>query len=403
MNEAIRVPEVGESITEGVLVEWHQEEGALVAVDDPLFELETDKITLTVAAEVAGTLSIGVVAEAEVTVGQVVGQIDTAAARPGAPESEDPAVAAPAQVGTAVDLSRQDLSPAVRRLVAEHGLDPREIPGTGKGGRILKEDVLGVLKRGEEAVPRGDPDPAPRKDPHPAAGERETRRPMSSLRKRLAQRLVDVQQHTAMLTTFNEADMSRVMALRARYKGLFEEKHGVRLGFMSFFVKAAVDALKAVPMVNSRIDGTDIVQQHFYDVGVAVSTERGLVVPVIRDADQLSFAGVEAAIADFAARARGGKLTLGDLRGGTFTLSNGGVYGSLLSTPILNPPQSAILGMHGIKKRPMVMEDDRIEARPMMYLAVSYDHRVVDGAEAVTFLRRIVACIEAPERILFEV
>jgi len=412
----IKVPEVGESITEGVLVEWLAEDGAVVAVDDPLFELETDKITLTVAAEAAGKLSQGAEAESRVQVGPVGGTLDTeaAGAGEGAPQGEPAAEPEQGQ-------DHDGLSPAVRRLVEEYGLDPTQLEGTGPGGRVTKGDVLAFIEQHAEApveaesvakpAPAAAPVPAAAKAPAAAAaaatatGERETRIKMSSLRRRLAQRLVEVQQTAALLSTFNEADMSGVMALRKRFKEPFEQKHGVKLGFMSFFVKAVVEGLRAVPRVNARIEGDEIVQANYHDIGVAVSTENGLVVPVVRDAGRLSFAELEQTIGELAKKARDKKLTLEDLSGGTFTISNGGVYGSLLSTPIINPPQSAILGMHGIKKRPVVVDQrtDQLEVRPMMYLAVSYDHRLIDGAEAVTFLRRIVECIEAPERLMLEV
>ena len=406
----IKVPEVGESITEGVLVEWLQEEGAVVGVDDPLFELETDKITLTVAAEQSGKLSIGVEPDSTVQVGQVVGTLDTEAA------GEVPAGGGAPTGGGAVtepepEPDTDELSPAVRRLVSEHGVDPAKVKGTGPGGRVTKGDVLAfvekpVAKKMPVSVAAAPKPPSTSTSTGVASGERETRTRMSSLRRRLAQRLVEVQQEAAILTTFNEVDMSAVMELRARFKEEFLARHGVKLGFMSFFVKAVVDALIAVPRVNARIEGDEIVTAHYYDIGVAVSSASGLVVPVVRGADQLGFAGVEQAIGELAARAREKRLTLDDLSGGTFTISNGGIYGSLLSTPILNPPQSAILGMHGIKRRPIAVgvgADERMEIRPMMNLAVSYDHRLIDGSEAVVFLRRIVAGLEAPERLLLEV
>ena len=406
----IKVPEVGESITEGVLVEWLQEEGAVVGVDDPLFELETDKITLTVAAEQSGKLSIGVEPDSTVQVGQVVGTLDTEAA------GEVPAGGGAPTGGGAVtepepEPDTDELSPAVRRLVSEHGVDPAKVKGTGPGGRVTKGDVLAfvekpVAKKMPVSVAAAPKPPSTSTSTGVASGERETRTRMSSLRRRLAQRLVEVQQEAAILTTFNEVDMSAVMELRARFKEEFLARHGVKLGFMSFFVKAVVEALKAVPRVNARIEGDEIVTANYYDIGVAVSSASGLVVPVVRGADQLGFAGVEQAIGELAARARDKRLTLDDLSGGTFTISNGGIYGSLLSTPILNPPQSAILGMHGIKRRPIAVgvgADERMEIRPMMNLAVSYDHRLIDGSEAVVFLRRIVAGLEAPERLLLEV
>ena len=420
----VKIPEVGESITEGFLAEWSQPEGAVVAVEDPLLVLETDKITMNVNAEQAGRLHI-LVAEGEtVQVGQVVATIDTGvtasvdaderpatttpAPEPTAPEPIAPELAAPDIAG---------LSPAVRRLVVEHRLDPATIEGTGKGGRILKGDVIRHLET-SESLRAADPEPVsveakpvpapaaeparPRPQPVALPDQRQTRAPMSRLRQRLAERLVEVQQTAAILTTFNEADMIRVMALRSQYKESFKKRYGVGLGFMSFFVKATVEALKTVPAVNAFIEGDEIVTNHYYDIGIAVSSDKGLVVPVVRDADRLSMAGIEASIADLATRAQERRLELSDLSGAVFTISNGGVFGSLQSTPILNPPGSAILGMHTIKKRPVVV-DDEIVIRPMMYLAVSYDHRIIDGSEAVTFLKRIVECIEDPDRLLLEI
>jgi 2-oxoglutarate dehydrogenase E2 component (dihydrolipoamide succinyltransferase) len=414
----VTIPQVGESITEGLLVEWSVADGGQAQIDEPLLVLETDKVTMTVAAEATGKLEILVPPDTEVEIGQVVGKIDTAAAAADAaapadaPPKESPAPDAPAPA----PASLEGLSPAVRRVVAEHGLDPATIEGTGKGGRILKADALRAAEAGAEdpqtaegetppeppGAPQSTVAPTPSKVAEQATGERQTRTPMSRLRRRLSERLVEVQQTTAMLTTFNEADMSRIMELRSLYKQDFEERHGVGLGFMSFFVKATVDALKAVPEINAFIDGEDIVENHYYDIGVAVSSDRGLVVPVVRDADALGFAEVEAEVKRLALAARDRTLELSDLSGGVFTISNGGVFGSLMSTPILNPPQSAILGMHAIKKRPVAV-GDAIEIRPMMYLALSYDHRLVDGREAVTFLKRIVDCVENPDRILLEV
>jgi 2-oxoglutarate dehydrogenase E2 component (dihydrolipoamide succinyltransferase) len=427
MAEEVRIPEVGESITEGFLAEWLQTDGAVVAVEDPLLVLETDKITMNVNAEHAGKLSIKVAEGETVEVGQVVASIDTSVAPDAAaaesvaapepeprtataPESESVSAAESAPTDTTA-TAHPGLSPAVQRLVLEHELDPAAIEGTGKGGRILKGDVIRFLES-RPAAPSKAPEPAPaeptpepeRPRPKPVAlpDQRQARAPMSRLRQRLAERLVDVQQTAAILTTFNEADMSAVMELRSRYKEEFKKKHGVGLGFMSFFVKATVDALKTVPEVNAYIEGDEIVTNHYYDIGVAVSTDKGLVVPVIRDADRLSMAEIELSIADLAARAQERKLELSDLTGAVYTISNGGVFGSLLSTPILNPPGSAILGMHTIQKRPVAI-DDEIVIRPMMYLAMSYDHRLIDGREAVTFLKRIVECIEDPERLVLEI
>jgi len=414
----VKIPEVGESITEGFLAEWSQPDGAVVAVEDPLLVLETDKITMNVNAEQAGRLHV-LVAEGEtVEVGQVVATIDTGVTAPAdADEKPAPTVAAPSpapepQTAETAAPDVAGLSPAVRRLVAEHRLDPAAIEGTGKGGRILKSDVLRYLEISGTAEPapvpvESKPVPAaatepPRPRPVAMPDQRQTRAPMSRLRQRLAERLVEVQQTAAILTTFNETDMSRVMALRSQYKESFKKRYGVGLGFMSFFVKATVEALKTVPAVNAYIEGDEIVTNHYYDIGIAVSSGKGLVVPVVRDADRLSMAGIEASIADLALRAQENRLELSDLSGAVFTISNGGIFGSLQSTPILNPPGSAILGMHAIKKRPVVV-DDEIVIRPMMYLAVSYDHRIIDGSEAVTFLKRIVECIEDPDRMLLEI
>jgi 2-oxoglutarate dehydrogenase E2 component (dihydrolipoamide succinyltransferase) len=419
MAEEVKIPEVGESITEGFLAEWLQPDGAVVAVEDPLLVLETDKITMNVNAEHAGKLTIKVAEGETVEVGQVVASIDTSVAPEAAagpkpvaasepapepePEPESPAEAPPA-------TPHPGLSPAVQRLVLEHDLDPTAIEGTGKGGRILKGDVIRFLESGPAAAAAPAPAPpapaeAPEKPlPKPVAlpDQRQTHAPMSRLRQRLAERLVEVQQTAAILTTFNEADMSAVMELRSRYKEEFKAKHGIGLGFMSFFVKATVDALKTVPEVNAYIEGDEIVTNHYYDIGVAVSTDKGLVVPVVRDADRLSMAEIELSIADLASRAQERTLELSDLTGAVYTISNGGVFGSLLSTPILNPPGSAILGMHTIQKRPVAI-DDEVVVRPMMYLAMSYDHRIIDGREAVTFLKRIAECIEDPERLLLEI
>ncbi|MGE3853531.1 MAG: 2-oxoglutarate dehydrogenase complex dihydrolipoyllysine-residue succinyltransferase [Planctomycetota bacterium] len=426
MPNEIKVPAVGESVTEGILVEWQVADGDVVARDQPLFELETDKITMTVNAEEAGKVTIGVQAGETVQVGQVVGQLDTTvtgppthAAKPDAPaaavaapaKSAPPPAALPASAKSpggapARGAVAEALSPSVRRMLRETSVDPGSVTGTGRGGRVTPADVQ---RAATQPAPATTTSAAARSaSPGPGAGDalpRQVRKPMSPLRKRIAERLVQAQHTAAMLTTFNEADMTSVMELRARYNkdGAFEKRHGVKLGFMSFFVKAVVEALKAVPAVNGYIDGEDIIENHYFDIGVAVGTEKGLVVPVIRDADQLDFAQVEQAIGDLALRARKRQLTIEDLTGGVYTISNGGVYGSLLSTPILNPPQSGILGMHAIKKRAMVMPDDSIQARPMMYLAMSYDHRLVDGSEAVTFLKRVVECIESPERMLLSI
>ncbi len=400
MATDIKVPTLGESVTEATVAQWFKKVGDTVEVDEPLVELETDKVTLEVNAQAAGMLAeILAEAGANVEVGALLGRIDGAGAGAAKPAAPKPAAAAQAEAKpkpaeakpapAAAKPAEQPLSPAVRKLVAETGVEPSAIEGTGKGGRLTKGDVLTHLEREE-------PKPAPAA---PAGERREERVRMTRLRRRIAERLKEAQNNAAVLTTFNEVDMSAVMAARKTYGEAFEKKHGVRLGFMSFFVAACIAALKDIPAVNAEIDGEDIVYRHYCDVGVAVGTEQGLVVPVIRDADHMSFSEVEKAIEAYGRKARDGKLAIEDLTGGTFTISNGGVYGSLLSTPILNPPQSGILGMHKIEKRPVVV-DDQVVVRPMMYLALSYDHRIVDGREAVTFLVRVKGAIEAPERLL---
>jgi len=415
MAVEIVVPALGESVTEATVAKWLKSAGEAVAVDDPLVELETDKVSVEVNAKAAGVLSeIVADAGAEVEVGSVLGRIDedgkaaaAPAAKPEAPKSEakpEPKAApepapepAPAPAKTAgADMA---LSPAVRKLVDDNALDATKIPATGKDGRLTKGDVLAYLEKGVPATAA-----APAAAPAPArdAGPREEKVKMSRLRRRIAERLKEAQNTAAMLTTFNEADMSAVLAMRARLQDSFVKKHGIKLGFMSFFVKACMVALKEIPEVNAEISGDDIIYKNHYDIGVAVGTESGLMVPVLRDADTKSFAEIEAEIVDLAKRARDGKLGIDDLTGGTFTITNGGIYGSLLSTPILNPPQSGILGMHSIQKRPIAVGDE-IKIRPMMNLALSYDHRMVDGREAVTFLVRVKECIEAPERILLDI
>ncbi len=419
---AITVPGVGESISEGILSRWLKADGSLVKSGEPLFELETDKASNVIPAATSGVLKISVAEGTTISIGSSVGTIDpdaqpaTAAAAPvgaqAAPKAQA-ASSAPASAPSSNGGVSATLSPAVRRIVAEENVDASKIHGTGRDGRVTKGDVIAHL---ETPTPAPTSQPAPSSAPAPAAPPavtvsapasasskpRETRQRMSGIRQKIAQRLVEVQHTAAILTTFNEADMSRIMDLRAKYKDTFKTKHGVALGFMSFFVKATIEALKAFPAVNGRIDGTDIVFNNAYDIGVAVSTERGLMVPVIRDADQLSFAGIEKAIAAYAVKAREGTISVNDLQGGSFTITNGGVFGSLLSTPILNPPQSGILGMHAIQKRPVAI-DDQVVIRPMMYLALSYDHRIVDGREAVSFLVRIKESLENPERLMLEI
>jgi 2-oxoglutarate dehydrogenase E2 component (dihydrolipoamide succinyltransferase) len=412
MATEIKVPTLGESVTEATVARWLKQPGDTVAMDDPLVELETDKVTLEVNAPAAGTLTEVLAAEgANVAVGGVLGVIGEGGAKPAAkpasvnvaqtaaPAAPRPASAKPAAPpppassnGTADILARS--GPAARKAAAETGVDVTKIQPTGKDGRVTKTDIA--------AAASAKPAPAPALREPRELGPREERVRMTRLRKRIAERLKDAQNTAAMLTTFNEVDMTEVMALRERYRESFEKQHGVRLGFMSIFAKACIQALKEIPAANAEIDGDDIIYKNHYDLGIAVGTEQGLVVPVVRDADQLGFADIEKRVADLGRRARDGKLSLDELSGGTFTITNGGVYGSLLSTPILNPPQSAILGMHKIQKRPIVI-GDKIEVRPMMYLALSYDHRMIDGREAVTFLVRVKECVEDPQRMLFGV
>ena len=416
MTVAIKVPSVGESITEGTISRWLRKDGDFVREEEPVFELETEKATTSVPAPASGTLHVGVGEGETVQIGATVGQIDPAgkasttgdnkkraeAAQPQKEPAKAEGKAAPArpQAAPAKPQAEPVLSPAARQLAADRGVDANAVSGTGRGGRITKEDVVNYLEK-QPATP-AKPQAAAATVTTGTQETRETRQRMSAIRQRIAERLLASQNNTATLTTFNEADMSAVLELRARFKDRFREKHEVNLGFMPFFVKACVAALKAYPAVNARIDGNEIVYQHFYNINIAVSTEQGLMVPVLRDADRMSFADIDKAIAALAARAREGKISPSDITGGTFTITNGGVFGSLVSTPILNPPQSAILGMHTIQKRPVAV-DDQVVIRPMMYLALSYDHRLIDGREAVLFLVRVKECIEAPERLLLEV
>jgi 2-oxoglutarate dehydrogenase E2 component (dihydrolipoamide succinyltransferase) len=453
MSVEIRVPSLGESVTEATVAKWFKQIGDAVVADEPLVELETDKVTLEYNAPASGVLAeIAVEEGGEVEVGALLGSIndEEAADAAAAPAASRAAEKPPAERPQGLAEGDGALAPSVRKLIEEHGLDPAKITPTGPKGNITKGDVLAAIAAagdGEAAAGDGaeedygsadaepqaqeevreskakpepepvaeaeesQPAPAARRSPAPApvprvtprAGRgREERVKMTRLRRRIAERLKEAQNTAAILTTYNEADLGAVMALRRRYRDSFERKHGVRLGFMSFFVKASINALQAFPAVNAEIDGDEIVYKHYYDVGVAVGAPSGLVVPVIRDADQLSFAEVEKTINDLGARARDGKLAMDELVGGTFTISNGGVYGSLMSAPILNPPQVGILGMHKIQDRPVVIGGE-IAIRPMMYLALSYDHRIVDGQEAVRFLVRIKECIEDPERLLLDV
>jgi 2-oxoglutarate dehydrogenase E2 component (dihydrolipoamide succinyltransferase) len=409
MTLDITVPELGESVTEATVAKWFKAPGDAVALDEPLVELETDKIALEINAASAGVLADIIVPEGEdVEVGAVLGHLSEGkGAPPAAPASTASDIPRPEITQTAADETAV-LSPAVRKLIEENALDPSAITGTGRDGRILKGDVLSLLQAAVSEAPKPTPAPAPVASvaPPEAAAEspeaaREERVPMSRLRQRVAERLKMAQDTAAMLTTFNEVDMTKVMAARSKYRDAFEQKHGVRLGFMSFFVKAVVTALQEIPAANAEIDGAEIVYKKYYHIGVAVSAPQGLVVPVLRDANQLGFAEIEKNITALGTKVRDGKLSIADLSGGTFTISNGGTFGSLMSTPILNPPQSGILGMHKIQERPVAV-DGQVEIRPMMYLALSYDHRLIDGREAVTFLVRIKECIEEPERLLLD-
>jgi len=429
MAVEIVVPVLGESVTEATIARWIKRSGDAVKADEPIVELETDKVTVEVPAPASGVLGDLKVAEGDnVEVGALLASIDesgTPAAKiepaekktdaDEAPKSaaEKEQTAGPEKIAPKPDakpasaLLKQPVSmspaalaegappmpPSVKKLVAENGLDPKDIPATGRGGRITKADVLDYLASGGKDVFAL---------AEPEADRSEERVKMSRLRRRIAERLKEAQNTAAMLTTFNEVDMTAILAARKEYKDDFEKRHDVRLGFMSFFVKAAIQGLRDVPAVNAQIDGDEVVYKNYYDVGVAVGTENGLVVPIIRNAETLSLAGIEKSIGDFAKKARDGKLSMADMSGGTFTISNGGVYGSLMSTPILNPPQSGILGMHKTQMRPMVMPDGSIEARPMMYLALSYDHRIVDGSEAVTCLVRMKESLEDPRRLLLD-
>lgn len=397
----VKVPLLAESIPDATLLDWKKSPGEAVARDEILLELETDKVVLEVPAPQAGVLSEVLKSTGDIALSQeVLARIDTEAS---APAAAKPAAQAAPPAAAPVDESASDaLSPAVQRLVTEHDLDPAAIAGTGKGGRLIKGDVLAYLDAKPVPAPAAPAAPAA-KPPTPTGGARgERREPMSRLRMRIAERLVQAQHTAAILTTFNEVDMQPVMELRKRYKDKFEKTHGVRLGFMSFFAKAAVQALERHPAVNAYIEDNDIVYHDYQDIGVAVGSPRGLVVPILRDVAGMSFADVEKTITDFGTKARDGALTVEDMTGGTFTISNGGVFGSLLSTPILNPPQSAILGMHKTQERPVVV-DGAIVVRPMMYLALSYDHRIVDGREAVLFLVAIKEAIEDPARLLLGV
>src|SRR5262245_32399570 len=413
----IRVPTLGESVTEATIGRWFKQPGEKVAVDEPVVELETDKVTIEVPAPAAGVLSdIAAKDGSTVAVGALLGRIEegAGAAAPAAsptgkpaekttttkPVGAGPAPAQPAKVAP----SDVPLAPSVRKLSAESGIDAGTVPGGGRDGRVTKGDMLAAIERAAaQPTPVSQPAAAVQvRAPSPADdAAREERVKMTRLRATIARRLKDAQNTAAMLTTFNEVDMSHVMAMRAQYRDLFEKKHGVKLGFMGFFVRACVQALKEIPAVNAEIDGGDIIYKNYYHIGIAVGTEKGLVVPVVRDCDRKSLAQIEKEIADFGRRARDGALKIEEMQGGTFTITNGGIYGSLMSTPILNAPQSGILGMHKIQERPLVV-GGKIEARPMMYLALSYDHRIVDGREAVTFLVRVKESLEDPARLVLD-
>ena len=405
MANEIRVPTLGESVTEATIGKWFKKVGDAVAMDEPLVELETDKVTVEVPSPVAGKLTEIVAKEGDnVEVGALLGSIEAGAAgnvapqpKPAQPAPSAPAPQPAANAPAAASGSMQP-APSAAKLMAENNLSAGQVDGSGKRGQVLKGDVLDALAKGISAAA---PVAAPRAASQPQDAAREERVRMTKLRQTIARRLKDAQNTMAMLTTFNEVDMSAIMDLRKRYKEMFEKKHGVKLGFMGFFTKAVCHALKEVPAVNAEIDGTDIIYKNYVNAGIAVGTAKGLVVPVVRDADQLSIAGIEKEIGRLGRLARDGKLAVADMQGGTFTITNGGVYGSLMSTPILNAPQSGILGMHAIKERAVVVNGE-VVARPMMYLALSYDHRIVDGQEAVTFLVRVKECLEDPERLVID-
>jgi 2-oxoglutarate dehydrogenase E2 component (dihydrolipoamide succinyltransferase) len=413
----IRVPTLGESVTEATIGRWFKRAGDAVAVDEPLVELETDKVTIEVPAPSAGVLGEIAAKDGDtVAVGALLGQITdgAAGARPAAapakpaaatppPPPPSPVAAAPAVAAKAPPVDAP-LAPSVRKLSAESGIDASTVPGSGKDGRVTKGDMLAAIEKAASApTPVNQPAAAVQvRSPSPADdAAREERVKMTRLRQTIARRLKDVQNTAAMLTTFNEVDMTHIMALRAQYKDVFEKKHGSKLGFMGFFTKACVQALKDIPAANAEIDGSDLIYKNYYHIGVAVGTDKGLVVPVVRDCDQKSIAEIEKAIADYGRRARDGQLKIDEMQGGTFTITNGGIYGSLMSTPILNAPQSGILGMHKIQERPMAI-GGKVDIRPMMYLALSYDHRVIDGKEAVTFLVRVKESLEDPARLVLD-
>ncbi|MCB8818987.1 2-oxoglutarate dehydrogenase complex dihydrolipoyllysine-residue succinyltransferase [Microvirga rosea] len=413
MATEIRVPTLGESVSEATIGRWFKKPGDPVKADEPVLELETDKVTLEVNAPASGTLGDIIAKDGEtVSPGAVLGSIveggaaaTAPAAKSDAPKAEAPKAApapAAAPATPAASVAAKESGPAVGRIAAESGINPSQVAGSGKDGRVTKGDMLAAIATGGAGAAA--PAPAPVQVRAPSAPDdatREERVRMTKLRQTIARRLKDAQNTAAMLTTFNDVDMSAVMQLRSQYKDVFEKKHGTKLGFMGFFTKAVIQALKDVPAVNAEIDGQDLVYKNYYHIGIAVGTDKGLVVPVVRDADLLSVAGIEKKITDFGKRARDGKLSIDEMQGGTFTITNGGIYGSLMSTPILNAPQSGILGMHRIEERPVV-RNGQIVARPMMYLALSYDHRIVDGKEAVTFLVRVKEALEDPARLVLD-
>jgi 2-oxoglutarate dehydrogenase E2 component (dihydrolipoamide succinyltransferase) len=420
MSTEIRVPTLGESVSEATIGRWFKKPGDPVRADEPLVELETDKVTLEVNAPAAGTLGDILAKDGEtVQPGAILGSIQEGgaaaagpAAKPEAPKAQAaPAASAPpkqAAYGNSGDArpaaaasGAKEHGPAVNRIAAESGVEPSRVAGTGKDGRVTKGDMLAAIATGASAGPSSAPSAQIRAPSAPDDASREERVKMTKLRQTIARRLKDAQNTAAMLTTFNDVDMSAVMQLRSQYKDVFEKKHGVKLGFMGFFTKAVIQALKEIPAVNAEIDGQDLVYKNYYHVGIAVGTEKGLVVPVVRDADRMSIAEIEKTISDLGRRARDGQLKIEEMQGGTFTITNGGIYGSLMSTPILNAPQSGILGMHRIEERPVV-KNGQVVARPMMYLALSYDHRIVDGREAVTFLVRVKEALEDPARLVLD-
>jgi 2-oxoglutarate dehydrogenase E2 component (dihydrolipoamide succinyltransferase) len=405
MSIEVKVPQLPESVTDATLVSWHKSVGDPVDRDENLVDLETDKVVLEVPAPTSGVLKeIRIEDGTTVTSGEVLAVIEEGEAVGAAPPPEEKTVAEEEEAPEPADVGAvQKLSPAVRRLVEEHGLDAAAITGSGRQGRITKSDVMRFMQEaeaGQEGPVQEPESPTPAALPEGERGER--RVAMTRLRSRIAERMVDAQATAAMLTSFNEVDLHEVIRLRKQYRESFEKQYGVRVGFMSFFVKAAVEALRTFPVVNASVEGSDIVYHDYHDIGIAVSTDRGLLVPVLRNAESMSFADIEKSIVDYATRARDGQITIEELTGGTFTITNGGVFGSLMSTPIINPPQSAILGMHKIQERPMVV-DGEIRIRPMMYIALTYDHRIIDGREAVQFLVKIKECLEDPARLLLRV